>query len=328
MTAFHKKATLLICAGFLWASSIAHAAPPPSAAALTDALDRLQQYREELARMRDLAHTPLGPYRIATDCTWCSDRAWWGLGIFCTEGTTQRVAFTVDFNRAGSQLRAVVHEAEQSAGDFSRMYAPTEAWLAALPELSRRFNENADVILAIDEEIRRGNGPTDQQRADAVRALENLTKDLDRSAAQLRQGTQALAAFLERQSEFRKTIRQAIAASDQAAREELDSIASQLQKQAHPDCMNVVNDRFNSIRRDFDRSTHAITAGFQHLERRSVEAEKSVAVLLAAVVDNQTNVKSVTELVRAAGKGQTGSVLVRLHLSSAKRQWAALAGNH
>jgi hypothetical protein len=326
MTGIIRSATLFAVCALLFATmNSAHAAPMATTDDLKNAVALLRTYQDEVGRLRELVRKPLGPYQIATQCTWCSSRPWWAFGA-CTEETTQRIGMSVDFSWTRVRLDQVLQQAAQSANDFSRSYAPTQAWIDGLPEFSSKFNGNADRILTVQQEIRAGNGPTNQQRQVVTGALQSLLQDLGHSSVQLQEGTRALTAFLQRQSDYRQSIKQAIAGSEQSANEQLSKLQQDAVAKAHPDCLaNLVNNHFNPIRAQFDSSSQAIAASFQKLEVSSGEAEKGIAILLGAVVNNQTDLKSVMDLVNAASNDQMGSFLERLHLSAAKTQWAALA---
>lgn len=296
----------------------------PASAQTNNTLSLLQQYQDAVAKVRAAAGKPLGPYPISTECTWCSDHAWWGFGT-CTENTTQRLNFTVDFNWTRSRLLSVLQQAEQSAGAFTASFAPTQAWVDRLPEFTNQFDANADRVLAVQQEIKAGKGPTEQQRQTVAQALQDLTGILDSSSAQLRQGTSALADSLEQQSQYRQSIAEAIAGADQSAQQQLTDIRNNVQARANLQCLeNLVRNNFNPIKSQFSSSLQEISQAFQNLETNSRAAEKGIAEWLAFVVNNQTDIKSVSDMVNAAQADQIGGFLQRLHLDAAKNSLAML----
>jgi hypothetical protein len=298
---------------------------PPASAQNNNNFAFLQQYEDAVAKVRAAASTPLGPYQISTECSWCSDHAWWGFGM-CTETTRQRWNFSVDFNWTRNQLNGVLQQAQQNAATFPASFAPTQAWIDKLPEFTRQFNTYADQVLAVQKDIAAGKGPTDQQRQVVTQALQNLTSILDSSSAELQRGTSSLAASLQRQSQYRESIGRAIAGADQAAQQQLANIRNSVQAKAHPDCLeNIVRNNFNPIKDQFSRSIQLISQAFQNLEASSRVAEKVVAGLLGFVINTQTDVKSVRDMVEAAKTDQIGSFLQRLHLDAAKNRLATLA---
>jgi hypothetical protein len=285
----------------------------------------LQQYQEAIAKVRAAAARPLGPYPISTECSWCSDHAWWGFGT-CTQTTTQRWNFTVDFNWTRNQLNAVLQQAQQNAATFPASFAPTQAWIDKLPEFTKQFNADADQVLAVQKEIAGGKGPTDQQRQIVTQALQNLASILDSSSAQLQQGTSSLTASLQRQSQYRQSIAGAIAGADQSAQQQLTAIRNNAQAKAQPDCLeNLVRNNFNPIKDQFSSSLQQISQAFQNLEASSRVAEKAVADLLGFVINTQTDIKSVKDMINAAQADQIGSFLQRLHLDAAKTRLATLS---
>ena len=295
------------------------------AASAKEAISSLDQFQKDIKGMRSVVNKPLGPYPIKTQCTWCSQKAWWGFG-FCTQNTTQTWDFTVDFNWTRQRLDRVLKRAEQNAGTFSSSYAPTQAWLDGLPKFSASFEVTADVILAVQRDIKAGKGPTDQQRQTVAQALQKLTDDLSSSSEQLKGGTKALAASLQRQSAYRQSIKQAIDGADRSAQTELQRIGENARSKAHPDCLkNLINNHFNPIKADFSRSIQEISAAFQRLEASSRKAEKSLAALLGLLVNSQTELQMVLKLLKAAENDQLGSFIERLHLTAAKKQWKDLA---
>jgi hypothetical protein len=287
-------------------------------------LSLLQQYQTAVAKVREAAGKQLGPYQISTECTWCS-YAW---GELCWENTTMKFGFTspVDFTWTRSQLLNVLQHTQQNAGTFSASFAPTQAWIDRLPEFTNQFNANADRVLGVQKEITSGSGPTDQQRQAVAEALRNLTGLLQGSSAHLQNGTAALATFLQQQSQYRQWIAQAIAGADQSAQQQLTALRNTAQAKAHPDCLNnLVNNNFNPIKSQISSSLQEISQAFQNLETSSRAAERGIAEWLAFVVNNQTDISSVKDMVNVAKADQIGSFLQRLHLDAAKNRLAALS---
>lgn len=293
-------------------------------ASLKQAVSTLEQFQKKVSSMRQVVAKPLGPYQIGTQCTWCSERAWWGFGL-CTRNTTQTWYTTVDFTWSRQMLDRVLKQAEQNAGTFSSSYAPTQAWIDGLPGFSADFDSTANVITAVQQQIAAGAGPTDEQRVIVTQALQKLTDGLGRSSAQLQVGTQSLAGFLQQQSSYQAAIRQAMDGADRSAQDALNRIESDAKNQR---CQDGVQEKFASIRADFARSMQEISQAFQDLEASNREAQRAQAVLLGSVVTSQTDMQSILEMLKAARNDQLGSFLERLHLSAAQKQWKDLADDY
>lgn len=291
------------------------------AATLNNALVSLAQFRQQVTDMRAQAQQPLGPFRIESSCSWCSERAWWGFGS-CTETTHGAWGGSVDFSWTRGQLNATLARAEQDAGAFAGSFAPTQAWLDGLPAFSASFDAAADLILGIEQAIKAGQGPTDEQRRQVTQALGQLAADLTRSSTQLQAGTRALAVSLQQQSSYRDAIRAAIDGASRAAEAELANVEKSAM--GHP-CQDGVPAQFAAIRASFSASTARIQVAFGQLDVKSRAAENALAVLLGGVVNAQTQMKSILGLVAAAGNDKLGSFLEQLHLAAAKKQWSELA---
>lgn len=289
--------------------------------AYREALDHLSQFQQAMVGMRAVAGATLGPYPINTSCTWCSEYAWWGLGL-CTQNTTQSWGVNVDFTWTRQGLLQLLEQAQQNASSFSRRYAPTQAWIDSLPEFSRKFDAMAITVSAVQEEIRAGLGPDDRQHNTVKQALRSSSMELDQSLSLLQSGTRALAAFLQEQSAYREAIQRAIGRADQSAQAALANLQAQSSAQR---CQDGVEAKYNGIRGDFSRSIQSISGTFQALEGTSRSAEQSLALLLGSVVSAQTDLKTVLNLVDTTQNDQLGSFLERLHLNAAKQQWQALA---
>jgi hypothetical protein len=293
-----------------------------SADDLKNAVVLIQQYKAEVGNMRAAVRQPLGPYALAAECTWCSSSF---IGI-CTENTTQRYSGSVNFSGTRAPLDAVLSQAEQSANRFPQDYAPTQAWIDGLPNFSKTFDANADRILAIQQEIKSGSGPTADQRLVVKTALQGMNADLGRSAQQLGAGSKALAQSLQRQSGYRDAIRQSIGGADKSAQDELARLRRDATSKLKPDCLdNLVRNHFDPIRQNFSNSIQAISAAFQKLEMTSQAAERGLATLLGAVVNAQTDLKAVSDMVNAAQNAEFGSFIERLQLTAAKKKWKDLA---
>jgi hypothetical protein len=297
--------------------------PPPAAAqaangpALKEALLRQAQFQRDVASMRLVVHQPLGPYELHTECTWCSKEF-----IFCLEHSTERWGTKVDFSWTRQQLDRVLSQAERDAGALAGGYAPTQAWIDALPAFSAAFDGAAGQVLAVQQAIRQGALPTDQQRQGVTQALQQLTDGMGRSSEQLKAGVKALAVSLQQQSAYRDTIRQAIGGADQAAERALQDVENA--SRTHR-CQGGLQEKFGAIRNDFSRSTESIATAFLRLDASSRDAEKGLAVLLGAVVNAQTEMQTILALLGAAGNDKMGSFLEQLHLAAAKQQWNELA---
>ncbi len=287
----------------------------------TDALARVAQLASDVQLMRSIASAPLGPYDLSTRCTWCSEHAWWGLGM-CTQNTTETWNAKVDFTWTRSRLNAVLAQAAQSANTFPAAYAPLKAWISTIPALTGSFDKAADVVLSIQQQIKAGQGPNDQQRQTVTQALQGLISALSGNATQLDNATKALAAALQRQSAYGPAIKQAIDGADQSARSALASL--QQQASTHH-CQDGLADKFNRIKAEFSASIGQISATFQKLEASRQAADRGMAFLLGAVVSSRTDIQSVMDQIKAANSDTLGSFLERLHLASAKAQWNQIA---
>jgi hypothetical protein len=295
-----------------------------AAAQTNSAPSLLQQYEGEVAKVREAA-SKLGPYYFGVDCTSsCLERSWF-FGICAVTGAAWSA--DVDFRSTRASLNSTLQEAQQYAGGFSASFAATQAWIDRLPEFRQQFNADADRVLGVQQDIKGGNGPTDQQRQVVAQALQNLVVILNGSSTQLRQGTSALAGFLQRQSQYRQAIALAIAGFDRSSRDALDNLMRDTSNQ--PGCQtstirSSIEGQFNTIKGQFAISSREISMAFQNLETTSRAVERAVAELLAFVVNNQTDISSVMDNVNAAKADQLGSFLQRLHLDAAKKLLAML----
>src|SRR5208283_612613 len=248
--------------------------PPPATgqtndvAAAKEALSRLTQFSNDVRKIREIASRPLGPYPIATQCTWC-DYAW---GALCwTEKTATITGPPIDFNWTRRALETTLSNVENDAGMFSKSYAPTQAWIDGLPKFSAKFDVTADRILGVQADIKAGKVPSDQQRQVVKQALQELADELSDSSAPLQSGTQALAAALQRQSSYAASIQQAIAGADRSAQEALTQFEQQTQSLP---CQNEFKAKFDGIKGDFSRSIGEISAAFQNVETSSRQAQE------------------------------------------------------
>lgn len=315
---------LMLAAGVLLAAPAPALAQNANTAALEHALQELARFQQQVAAMRGVVRQPLGPYPLHTQCTWCSQRAWWGLGM-CTQETTETWSQSVDFTWTRNQLDQVLQRAERDAGKLGEAYAPTQAWIDGLPAFSQAFDVNADRVLAVQEQLRQGIGPNDVQRQQVTQALQQLDADMARSSAQLEAGVAALGISLQQQSAYRDQIRAAIDGADRSAREALQRVEAGAQSHR---CQDGLQQKFNTIRSDFSASLQRISSAFTQLDASSRAAESGVAALLGAVVGSRTDMQSILDLIKAAQNDQMGSFLERLHLTAAKKQWHDLAAAH
>jgi hypothetical protein len=289
-----------------------------NAASSTEALARVEQLGQDVRAMRAVAATPIGPYDLSTQCTWCSSDF---IGI-CLQHTTETWNAKVDFTWTRSRLNQILAQAQQSADNFPHAFAPVQAWIDSIPAFTARFDHAADIVLTVQQQIKAGQGPNDQQRQLVTQALQTLIDDLAANSTQLDNATRALAAALQQQSAYGPAIRQAIDGADQSAKMALSSL--QTQASTHR-CQDGLSDRFNAIRAGFSTSIENISASFQKLEASRQASNQGLAFLLGAVVSSRTDVQSVMGQIKAANNDALGSFLERLHLASAKAQWQQIA---
>lgn len=286
-------------------------AVPPAPAAndgtLIEALARLKQVQHESTGTRAVAYRRLGPFELHAQCTYCSREF---LGI-CTGHSTASWRQMVDLSWP------------RDAGMQADGYAVAQAWIAGLPAFSARFDANADVVLGVEQAIRQGIGPNEQQRRDATQALLELTGELERSSMQLDAGVRALAVSIERQDAYGRSIRQAIDGSDKTAQNAWRDLDAAARRQR---CSSDgVQAQFDAVNGEVSRATREIAGAIERLDASDREGAKALAALLGAVISGRTEVESVLRLLAAAGTDQLGSFLERLQLAAAKRQWNELA---
>ncbi len=279
----------------------------------TDALARIVQLESDVRTMRAAASVPLGPYDIGTQCTWCSSSF---IGI-CLAHTTQTWHTTVDFTWTRSHLNQILAQMQQNADAFPQAFAPVQAWINSLPAFTARFDRAADIVLSVQQQIKAGNGPNDQQREAVTQALQTLINDLAANAGQLEDGTKALAVALQQQSAFGPELRQAIGSADKSAKSSLASLENAASTQR---CQDGVSDKFNVIKGEFSNSIGNISAAFQKLEASRQASDRGLAFLLGSLVSARTDMQSVMDEIHAASNDALGSFLARLHLASAKAQ--------
>lgn len=252
---------------------------PPAGAQTTDvssatqALARVAQLKNDVAAMRAVATTPLGPYTIGSQCSWCSSEF---LGI-CFARSGEKWSTKVDFTWTRSRLNQVLAEAQQSADNFPHAFAPLQSWIDGIPAFTARFDRVADVVLNIQQQTDAGRLVDDQQRQTVTQALHTLISDLSASSTQLNAATKALAVALQQQSGYGPAIKQAIDGADQSAKTAL----ANFQKEADTHrCQDGVKQRLDAIKADFSASIGKIAAAFQKLEASRQASDRGLAFLL------------------------------------------------
>jgi hypothetical protein len=304
----------LIAALLLPARALAQA---PSPQALEQAVNQLARFEGEVDRMRGIVHHSIGPYTIGSSCRRCSSEF---LGIcfaYRTESWRQQIALL-----GLVQVDDVLTQAQADGVRLEDSYAPTRQWIAGLPAFSAQFGSAADIVLALQQQIGQGKAATPAQRDQVTAALGQLYDGLAKSAAQLESGVQTLAVALQKQSDYRNQIQQAINMSAQSAQQDLARAEAIARTQS---CQDGVAQQLNGIRNDFGNSMQQLSQSFGQLGAASGDAERSLSVLLGAVVNSRTEMQSVMNLVQAAKGDQIGSFLEQLHLAAAKKQWEDLA---
>lgn len=317
---FFVRITLVI-----WAF-LAYGIPPLNAQTtyamtLEKALTSLNAFQVDIRNMRNVANIPLGPYRLDTKCTWCSERAWWGLGL-CTQETTETWGTTVDFSWTRTHLDAALQDTDQNAAAFLKSYAPTQDWIKGVARLSAQFDEVNTLILGIQQTIKAGVAPTEQQRQTVITALNDLTHALSASASQLQAGIGPLAMFMQSQSRSMDLIQEAIDGASKSAQDALEDLSKSTQNHH---CQDGLQDKFQQIRAEFQNSIQKISEAFQRLQVSNHDAQSGQAALLGAVINSLSQVNASLSLVQAASADTLGSFLEQIHLSTAKAIWNDLA---
>lgn len=267
--------------------------------------------------MRGMVRHSFGPYVIGASCKRCASEF---LGIcfaYSYDAWNQRIDL-----RGVQQIDDVLAAAQADEVRLDQSYGPTRDWVAGLPGFSEQFGKTADVVLAVQQQIRQGQPATPAQREQVKAALSQLHASLSQSAGQLESGVQTLALALQKQSDYRERIRQAISISTAASQQDLE-MAAQIARTAP--CNDGVLQQVKNIRTDFNGALQRLSQEFNQLAQASGDAERGLAVLLGAVVNSRTQMQNVLNLVQAAKDDQIGSFLEQLHLSAAKKQWEDLA---
>lgn len=283
-----------------------------------EAITLLARFRDDVREMQSVVATPLGPFGVSGKCSYCTSHFMW-----CWSYATLSWSHGIDFTESRAPLSRALESAERHAGSFAAGYEPTRAWLRGLPGFSARFEEVSTTVLAVRREIGQGIGPSPEQRLRVTRALNQLTDELGASAAQLRDGIQALAAFLQTHIADLEAIRQAQQTHQRVGAATLQSVQGQAQTQKCDRPLAIF--QLIEIEDRFRYSIAVIRGAFEKLEVSSRGAEPGLAVLLGAVVNSQTQLQKVLELIEAASRDELGSFLERLHLDNARAQWKSLA---
>jgi hypothetical protein len=304
----------LIAALLMPARALAQA---PTPQALEQAVSQLARFQGEVDRMRGIVHQSVGPYRIGSRCTVCTTKI---LGICFAHGTQ---AWDMPIELHGlSLVDGVLTQAQADGVQLEQSYAPTRQWIAGLPAFSAQFGSSADIVLALQQQIRQGQAATPAQREQVKAALGQLYSGLATSAQQLEAGVQTLAVALQKQSDFRNRIQQAMNMSAQSAQQDLARAEAIARAQS---CQDGIPQQLNAVRANFGNTMNLLSQSFNQLGAASSDAERSLSVLLGAVVNSRTEMEGVMKLVQAAKDDQIGSFLEQLHLAAAKKQWEDLA---
>ncbi|MGZ5199733.1 MAG: hypothetical protein ACXWC4_08175 [Telluria sp.] len=292
-------------------------AQPPTTQALEQAVEQLARFQGEVDRMRGIVHQSVGPYMIGSSCKRCASEF---LGI-CFAYRYENWRLPVELHGL-SQVDSVLSQAQAEGVKLEDSYAPTRQWIAGLPAFSAQFGSTADTVLALQQQIRQGQPATPAQRDQVTAALGQLYAGLAKSAGQLEAGVQTLAVALQKQSDYRTRIQQAMDVSAQSAQQDLARADAIARTQS---CQDGVAQQLNAIRANFGNSMQQLSQSFGQLGAASTDAERSLSVLLGAVVNSRTEMEGVLKLVQAAKDDQIGSFLEQLHLAAAKKQWEDLA---
>lgn len=285
------------------------------------AVQALGDFQRSLGDLRQAAALPLGPYPLETQCSWCSEHAWWGFGT-CTETTTRTQRATVDFSWTRGQLMGLLNQAQAQTERFNAGYAPTQAWLRGMPGLTRSMQSTADLVQSVQQQIRAGQGPNDTQRQQVAQSLQALVDEFGASSRQVSGSTAVLTGFLQAQSQSRVAIQQAIAGADQSARDALARFETDTRTWQ---CQDGLAARFEQMRNDFAVTMQRIAQVFQQLQAHSQSAEAGLATMSGTLVSAQGDIQAILTQLRAAQADRLGSFLEQLHLDSANRQWQQLA---
>ncbi len=279
------------------------------------------QLRQNLQAMQGAMGAPLGPYELATQCTWCSEHAWWGLGT-CTQETTRKQSTRIDFEWTRARVGSLIGQAQALAANFPAAYAPAQAWLRGVPTFNATFQQASDIVLKVRDEIKAGQGPNDGQKVRVTQALQAVVTGLQASRQQLDASTGSLASYLQRQSTVRAQMSEAIGG---AARSADEAWTKYKQDTNTWQCHDGLDARFNQMKAHFTGSTQRISTSFQNVDASSRAAEQALATMTATLVSAQGDYQSILKQVQAAQKDQLGSFIEQLHLDVARRQWQQLA---
>ncbi|MBD2505590.1 hypothetical protein [Anabaena azotica] len=280
-----------------------------------NAIATLSQFPQEINRyITEVSQTSLGPWKLDVSC--CTDYFIWCLN-------TRNFGYRVDYSGSRSNLENVIRRYEQNSREFSNSFSPIGDWFKiALPQFSSQFNAASERILAIQTEIRQGNGSTPEQRAEVTRLLNKLSSNLQEQSNQLKVGMSSLATFLQNQNNYQRIITNVNNGLNPSIQATLSKMQDFVNQQP---CRGDADAQFNSIQQQFTNSVQKINNTLITLNTRTQEMDKSISILLGTITNFITKYQLIANQLNATENTQLGSVIQSLHLTVAKQAWEDLA---
>jgi hypothetical protein len=280
-----------------------------------NAVATLSQFPQEINRaIAEVSQTSLGPWKL--DVTCCSSYF-----IFCT--SERNFQINVNYSGPRSNLENVIRQAEQHSREFSNSFSPIGDWFKIiLPQFSSQFNAASARIIAIQTEIRQGNGPTPEQRAEVTGLLNQLSSSLQDQSKELKVGMSSLATFLQKQNDYQRIITDVNNGLNPSIQGTLSKMQDFVNQQP---CRGDADAQLTNIQQQFTNSVQKINNTLITLNTRSQEMDKSISILLGTITNFITKYQLIANQLNSTENAQLGSVIQSLHLTIAKQAWEDLA---
>jgi hypothetical protein len=301
-------AAVLTGAANIGFSQVAADDRPVDAGPALEAITLLGRFPAEVERITtEISRVPLPAGGVSYECKYPPA----GKAIFFVKDHTLRYSSKISFSGLASGLQPTIQAVQTSSKQFAGSFTPMlRKWAqTSLPQSSAAFNSALIEIQTVQDEMKRGIGPSESQRTRVIAALDRILASLKDGKGELTAMTGILGKYLLEQRAARGSLSNWSASATgqvqsygQKIREEIN------QQQCKGDGPAQLEDKI------------------KELEKRDNEADKALSIVLGTFVGYSSRYEAVTSRLKVVQESPLGSTIQSLHLAIATRTWQDLVG--
>jgi hypothetical protein len=315
-------AAVLTGAANIGFSQVAADDRPVDAGPALEAITLLGRFPAEVERITtEISRVPLPAGGVSYECKYPPA----GKAIFFVKDHTLRYSSKISFSGLASGLQPTIQAVQTSSKQFAGSFTPMlRKWAqTSLPQSSAAFNSALIEIQTVQDEMKRGIGPSESQRTRVIAALDRILASLKDGKGELTAMTGILGKYLLEQRAARGSLSNWSASATGQVQSYGQKSREEMNQQR---CKGDGPAQLDTLVRNTNASITMIKDKIGELEKRDNEADKALSIVLGTFVGYSSRYEAVTSRLKVVQESPLGSTIQSLHLAIATRTWQDLVG--